>query len=202
MKKYDHFENKSKTWDMSSLRVKNAQSISDTILNNINLKRDMEIIDYGAGTGLLSYFIAPSVGLIVAVDSSPSMLHEFREKIGDFACEIEIVEGDISDLPHEKQFDGIISSMTLHHIEDISALLKGFYSVLKSGGFIALADLDREDGSFHSDDTGIFHHGFDREELRILASEAGFENIEFVDAGVIKKPHKDFPVFVMFASKG
>jgi len=201
MKKYDHFENKSKSWDMSSLRVKNAQSISNAILKNINLKRDMEIIDYGAGTGLLTYFIAPLVGLIVAVDSSPSMLHEFREKSGDFECETEIVEGDISDLPEERQFDGIISSMTLHHIEDIPALFQSFHKALKKGCFIALADLDKEDGSFHSEDTGIFHHGFDREELGILASEAGFEKIEFLDAGVIKKPHRDFSVFVLIASK-
>lgn len=39
----DHFERKSKTWDLNSKRVKNAGAIADAIIANIALKSDMTI---------------------------------------------------------------------------------------------------------------------------------------------------------------
>lgn len=57
-----------------------------------------------------------------------------------------------------ERFDGIISAMALHHIKDTQHLLRTFTSHLHPGGFIALADLDREDGSFHTHgNEGVFH---------------------------------------------
>ncbi len=202
MKQTDHFAHKSKSWDMSSRRVKNAQSISNSILNNINLNEKMVLMDFGAGTGLLSYFVAPKVDTIVAVDNSPSMLEQFREKSSEFDCKTEIIQKDLSRETIEREFDGIISSMTAHHLEDIPALFSKFYTMTKRGGFIAIADLDSEDGTFHSDDTGVHHHGFDRDILRDTVEGAGFGNIKFDTVSTINKPHRDFTVFLMTAVKG
>ena len=197
----DLFAHKSKSWDMNSKRVKNARSIAELIVKNIELKPSMEIMDFGAGTGLLSFFVAQKVGKIVAIDNSPSMLHEFSKKSNEFACETEIVEKDLSQEKIDRTFDGIISSMTLHHIKDIKKLFEAFYVMLKDGGFIALADLDSEDGSFHSDNSGVFHYGFERKELEMAAKEAGFSHISFETASVIEKPHQTFTVFLLTALK-
>jgi len=202
MNQTDHFAHKSKSWDMSSRRVKNAQAISDSILKNIKLNDDMVLMDFGAGTGLLSYFVAPKVGTIVAVDNSPSMLEQFREKSSEFECETEIIQKDLSRETIEREFDGIISSMTMHHLEDTPALFSKFNTMLKRGGFIAIADLDSEDGTFHSDDTGVHHHGFDRDILSNMARDAGFGTIQFDTVSTINKPHRDFTVFLMTAVKG
>jgi len=201
MKNRDHFAHKSKSWDMSSKRVKNAKAIAEAILKNINLDKKMELMDFGAGTGLLSFFIGPKVRKIVAVDNSPSMLEQFREKCSEFKCETEIIKKDMSVETLERKFDGIISSMTIHHLEDIPTLFSKFYVMLNENGFIAIADLDSEDGSFHSEDTGVHHYGFDREELERIVSDAGFEKIRFETVSIIKKPHRDFPVFLMTAYK-
>jgi cyclopropane fatty-acyl-phospholipid synthase-like methyltransferase len=197
----DLFAHKSKSWDMNSRRVKNAKSIAELIVKNIKLDKNMEIMDFGAGTGLLSYFIAPYVKKITAVDNSPSMLLEFHSKCDEFSCETEVIEKDLSSDILERKFDGIISSMTVHHIEDIIALFSKFYSMLNDGAFIAIADLDKEDGSFHSDNTGVFHHGFDREVLEVIAEEVGFKEISFATASVISKPHREFTVFLMTAMR-
>ncbi len=202
MKQTDHFAHKSKSWDMSSRRVKNAQSISDSILNNIKLNDDMVLMDFGAGTGLLSYFVAPKVGTIVAVDNSPSMLEQFKEKSNEFDCKTEIIQKDLSRETIEREFDGIISSMTMHHLEDTPALFSKFNTMLKRGGFIAIADLDSEDGTFHSDNAGVHHHGFDRKILENMAKDAGFVDIGFDTVSTINKPHRDFTVFLMTAVKG
>lgn len=200
--KIDLFEHKSKSWDMEDRRIKNAKSIADFIVKNISLSKKMEIIDFGAGTGLLSYFVAPYVGKIVAVDNSPSMLEKFKEKQTDFPCDTEIIKGDLSAIAFEKKFDGIVSSMTMHHVEDIYALFSDFYKILNDRGFIVIADLDKEDGSFHTDNTGVHHYGFDRQLLETIAQNAGFKEITFETASTIKKPHSDFTVFVMTARKG
>ncbi len=200
-KSVDLFAHKSKSWDMNSKRVKNARSIAGLIVKNIKLSREMELMDFGAGTGLLSFFIAPFVKKIVAVDNSPSMLMEFQNKCNEFKCETEVIEKDLSKESLERKFDGILSSMTIHHLEDTATLFRKFYEMLNDGGFIAIADLDSEDGSFHSDNTGVFHYGFDRKELESLAQEAGFKEISFDTASTIVKPHREFTVFLMSAVK-
>jgi len=197
----DHFAHKSKSWDMSSKRVGNAKSIADLIVKNIKLSRSMELMDFGAGTGLLSYFVAPYVSKISAVDNSPSMLLEFKNKCDEFSCETEVIEKDLSTDLLDRKFDGIISSMTIHHLEDIPALFSKFYDMLDDDGFIALADLDSEDGTFHSDNTGVFHYGFDRQMLAQYAQEAGFRDVTFSLANKISKPHAEFTVFLMTAIK-
>ena len=197
----DYFAKKSKSWDMNSKRVQNAKGIAKLIIENVKLKEQMRLMDFGAGTGLLSYFVAPHVHTIVAIDNSPSMIEKFREKSTEFECNTEVLELDLSQENIEEKFDGIISSMTIHHLEDTKALFIKFYKMLKEDGFIAIADLDSEDGNFHSDNEGVFHFGFQREELEAIAKEVGFRNIRFELASTINKPHATFTVFLMLAEK-
>jgi len=197
----DQFAHKSKSWDMNSKRVQNAKSIAQLITENVTLSSTMRVMDFGAGTGLLSYFIAPYVDTIVAVDNSPSMLEKFKEKSSEFDAKTEVIELDLSQTDIHQTFDGIISSMTIHHIKDTEALFKKFYKMLNQDGFIAIADLESEDGTFHSDNQGVFHFGFEREVLEKMAKEIGFKEVHFRLANTIKKPHQEFNIFLMFAKR-
>jgi len=197
----DNFANKSKSWDMNSKRVQNAQEIAKAIDNTIKLKSNMTLMDFGAGTGLLSFCLSDKIKKVIAVDNSPSMLEEFHLKSNEFNCETEVLQKDLSTQTIERTFDGIISSMTIHHLEDIHALFSHFYDMLDKDGFIALADLDSEDGTFHSDNTGVFHYGFNRASLEAIAKEVGFKNISFETVSIIKKPQCEFSVFLMTAYK-
>ena len=68
-----------------------------------------------------------------------------------------------------------------------------------------VADLDKEDGSFHTDGSTDVHLGFDRDELQTTVESIGFENVTFSTAYEIKKKisneEKTFPVFLMTARK-
>ncbi len=199
--KTDLFAHKSKSWDMNARRVKNAEAIAKTIVQNIPLDRSMHLLDLGAGTGLLSFFLSQKAGKITALDNSPSMLEVFAQKEEEFHCPTEIVEADIMKFSPKERFDGIVSSMTIHHIENIPALFQKLYDLLLPGGFIALADLTLEDGSFHSDNTSVYHFGFDPDALAQTAKEAGFENIGTHHASTITKPHRNFDIFLLTGKK-
>lgn len=199
----DLFEQKSKNWDMNSKRVESAKAITDNILKNINLDKEMHIMDFGAGTGLLSYFISHKVGKVTAIDTSPSMLKVFNEKAELFECPTSVLELNLvhDEIEEKIEFDGIISSMTLHHIEDIKDILSKFYNLLPENGFIALADLDTEDGTFHSSNEGVFHFGFERDTLESIALEVGFKEINLLTTNTINKPHGSFNIFLLLAKK-
>jgi hypothetical protein len=78
--------------------------------------------------------------------------------------------------------------MTLHHIKNITPLLKQFYSILLPTGQLAIADLDLDDGQFHSNNEGVFHFGFDREALQQMFIEIGFRDVRHLTAAQIEKP--------------
>ncbi len=199
--KTDHFKDKSQSWDMNSKVVQNAKAIADIIITDIPLDKSMSVMDFGAGTGLLSCFVSDNIKSITAVDNSSAMLDKFRQKCDGLECDTQIIESDFSTDSLNMKFDGIISSMTIHHLEDTSALFSKFYDMLDDGGFIAIADLNTEDGSFHSDNTGVFHFGFDREVLRDIATKVGFRDIKFELASSISKPHQEFTVFLMMGQR-
>lgn len=193
----DYFEHKASGYEQNKSRVDNVESIANAIQAAVKFDKSMHIMDFGSGTGLLLERIANRVGKITAVDISKSMNSQLNEKRSRLDCEIEIIEVDLEKSDIDRKFDGIVSSMTMHHVADIGAMFKKFHSMLNDGGFVAIADLDVEDGSFHTEDTGVFHLGFDRDAILEVALAAGFRNVDVGSASVVHKPQGDFPVFLL-----
>ncbi|MBP8173662.1 MAG: class I SAM-dependent methyltransferase [Aeromonadaceae bacterium] len=204
--KQDLFAHKAQEYEANGQRVATVQGIGQHLLSAIALHGDMHLMDFGSGTGLLLEQLAPVVGKVTAVDVSAAMNQELERKRHRLPCELEILPLDLTAQPLDARlagacFDGIVSSLTLHHVADVPALLARFYALLPPGGFIALADLDAEDGRFHSDMTGVFHAGFARDTLAQWVSQAGFTEIGFTTACVVQKPHGDYPVFLLTARR-
>lgn len=193
----DYFAHKAADFDRNPARVDNVAAIAEALQATIRLDRTMHLMDFGSGTGLLLERIAPLVGRITAVDVSESMNRQLAEKLPKLGCPVDIRPVDLVEEAIDGPFDGIVSSMTLHHVEDIGAIFRRFRGMLKEGGFIALADLDSEDGSFHSEDTGVFHKGFDRAAISRIAEGEGFGEVVVVSASVVRKPQRDYPVFLL-----
>lgn len=197
----DFFESKAKEYDTEISRTKNVSTIAKTILQEVIFSKKMSIMDFGSGTGLLLSEIAPYVGEITAVDISSGMNDVLLSKKEKLNCALQIMQMDLTKEVLDKKFDAIISSMTIHHIEDVLSLFKKFHSLLKDNGTIAIADLDTEDGSFHTEDTGVFHCGFDRDNFAELAKIAGFNDIKIQDASIIAKSNSNYSVFLLTAKK-
>jgi ubiquinone/menaquinone biosynthesis C-methylase UbiE len=180
------FDQDAANWDQVTGRVKVAHDIAQSMIQEITLSPDMDVLDFGCGTGLLTLALQPFVRSITGVDSSQGMLDK-----GD------VLRGS---------YHLIVSSMTLHHIKNVSPLIKQFYSILLPSGRVVVADLDLDDGQFHGNNDGVYHFGFDRETLRRIFIDAGFQNVQSLHAAEIEKPVNDgksrlFTVFLMTARK-
>lgn len=197
----DHFHKKAQTWDEAgSIRVEGAKKIADAITDKIELNKDMEILDFGVGTGLLGFEIAKLTKKVYGVDVSKSMLEKLKEK-NTPELNIEAYCQDIIKEPLDKTFDGLISSMTLHHVEHLKEFFQTIAKNIKENGFIAIADLEKEDGTFHSDNTGVHHFGFNEDALYEIVKDAGFKDINIENINTISKPEKDFGVFLLTARR-
>ena len=199
MNREDKFAHKAKEYEALQRRLDTANAIANKIKENIKLTKETHIIDFGSGTGLLLEALSCDIGKVTAIDISPSMTSILREK--ELPCELYIKELDLTKQDLDIEVDGIVTSMTMHHIKDIKAMLKKFGKMLKSGGFIAIADLESEDGTFHSTDTGVEHLGFAKEEFKKIVEQNGFKNCKIETVTKISKPHKDFNIFLLTATK-
>ncbi|HVN51560.1 MAG TPA: class I SAM-dependent methyltransferase [Acidimicrobiales bacterium] len=79
------------------------------------------VLDLGCGDGRLAALVmdeCPSVGEVVAIDSSPPMLERARERF-DGDGRVEVRAGDLRDpLPDLGGFDVVVSGFAIHHLAD------------------------------------------------------------------------------------
>lgn len=202
------FDKEAAQWDANPGRVKLANDVAAAIIREVKLTTNMEVLDFGCGTGLLTLKLQPLVKTITGVDSSQGMLGALQNKIEMQALEnVHVRFADFEKGEHaEGSYNLIVSSMTLHHVPDTAAVFKEWFSLLRPGGQVCFADLDAEDGSFHSDKTGVFHFGFDREQLKQLLHDAGFGDIRDTTATTMSREVagqgiREFPVFLITAMR-
>ncbi len=103
-------------------------------------------------------------------------------------------------------FDVIFSSMTIPHIHDPHKIMKIFNFSLKMGGYICIADLVTEDGTFHSEHPDFDgHKGFDKEVFSLVLEENGFQvgyyKIVFTIEKEVNGENKKYPLFLTIAKK-
>lgn len=200
------FDEKARSWDSNPAHSQRSAAIAENLQKRLSVNKDMNALDFGAGTGILSFMLADHFASITMMDTSREMVRVMEEKVlASRNTNLEpIFFNLVKNKFNKKKFDLIFTQMVLHHIENIDSLFGRFYDMLNVGGFLAIADLYSEDGSFHGDGFSG-HNGFELKYLTNELENAGFHNISFEQCFVIKKMNKegirDFPVFLMIASK-
>jgi len=202
-----NFDERARDWDSDPDKVERARTVAEAIRRAIPLSNEMKALEYGCGTGLLSFALQADLGQITLADTSQGMLEVLREKIANAGVKnMHPVRLDLASdpLPME-QYDVTYSLMTLHHLRDVNDMLAKFRDLLTPDGYLLVADLDKEDGSFHTDGSTDVHLGFDRNELKQIVEDIGFGNVRFSTVYEIKKKigseEKIFPIFLMTAQK-
>lgn len=202
-----HFDSKARQWDENPVFRERAEKIAAGIRAAVPLSKSMAALDYGSGSGLLSFPLKDELGHITLKDTSAGMLAVVAEKIAaQGVTNMTPRQTDLTAEPlPDERYDLIYSSMTLHHIPDTDAILKTFHDLLNPGGWLAIADLDREDGTFHGIEVEV-HHGFEREALAQKLLAADYQAPRFDTVFEIVKDQPDggkraYPVFLMVARR-
>ncbi len=201
------FDARAATWDDDPTKVERARAIADAIVREVPLAGAMDALEYGCGTGLIGFMLRPHLADITLADVSDGMLAVAAQKIvaaGDARMRAMKLDLLTDPLPG-RRFDVVFSAMTLHHIPDTDGILRRFRDVLRPRGFLCIADLDAEDGSFHGPGFDG-HRGFDRDDLAAKVRRAGFASVRFSTAFEMKKEvagkPRAFPIFLMLAGTG
>ena len=201
----DLFRDKASDWDAQPVPTQISRGVFEALSRRVALTPALTVLDFGAGTGLLLSKLAPHVGRVLAVDISAAMLDQLAQKLSEapeLASKVRIFCQDITRAPLEARADLVVSAMAMHHVEDTAGLFATLHAHLVAGGRVALADLDAEDGSFHPPGTeGVFHRGFERERLVRQLGEAGFVEVEIDTACVVHREGREYPVFLVTATK-
>ncbi len=200
-----HFDISAAAWDAEPRRVELAKAVGEAILRQVQPTREMDVLDYGCGTGLLGLFLLPHVRSVTGADSSPGMLEVLERKIRSGGMQMRALKLDLlNDPPPESHYNMITANMVLHHVERIDVLLAAFHRMLLPGGILAVSDLDAEQGLFHGPEAAgsVYHNGFDRRKLMDRLRSAGFVDVKDTTAHVTRKPIAggeihEFPVFLI-----
>lgn len=194
----ERFDREAATWDAEERRVLQAKGISEAIVSRCGLPAGLDVLDFGCGTGLVALALAPLVRSVTGADTSRGMLDVFERKARERGVEgvrsVLLPAGAPPALP--ERFDLVVSSMALHHVPELPPLFAWFAAHLRPGGRVALADLDREDGTFHDDGAGVVHLGFDRGPFAALLEAAGFVDVALETATVTRKGERSYPIFL------
>jgi trans-aconitate 2-methyltransferase len=139
-------------WDADSYERVSAplEAMGRDVLDRLDLRGDERVLDAGCGTGRVTAALVERLprGEVVAVDGSPAMIDQARERLGDG---VDLRVADLPELRLEKPVDAILSTATFHWIADHDKLFARLIELLNPGGRLAaqcggagnVADVDR-----------------------------------------------------------
>lgn len=209
-------------WDNNKKHVESCHNAFEAIKRYVpafadGTSKDLDVLEIGCGTGLLSFLLAPHVRSLVGVDTSSGMLDAFDKKIAalpDSApvnlAAVNVLVQDADDVHvqgaaaalatrrgesgHDQpyRFDLVVSHLTLHHIPSMPDILTTLYKCLRPGGMIALTDYEDYGGeaiAFHPvpKREGVERHGVKRAEIEEVIDGVGFNEVRVERAWVMRK---------------
>ncbi|MDE7400058.1 MAG: methyltransferase domain-containing protein [Oscillospiraceae bacterium] len=126
------FEFDGKKYKKSS---KHQKEWGNSLISELSLRGDEEILDLGCGDGNLTEQLAQLVpnGRILGIDASVGMISAAQKRIKP---NLAFMQMDINTIDFRNMFDVIFSNATLHWIKNHKHLLQNAFRALKENGVI------------------------------------------------------------------
>jgi SAM-dependent methyltransferase len=97
------------------------------------------ILDAGCGGGRYAKWLTDRGADVVAVDASQEMVEQARGRVGDRAVIRRADIGKPLEFADDSTFDGVVSGLSLHYVEDWRPAFAEFARILRPGGFLAFS---------------------------------------------------------------
>lgn len=105
------------------------------------LPENSNVLDFGCGTGVMSFELAKSNYNVTSIDLDLTPINLLKDKI-EYPNRISFIEGDIHNVDFEnKKFDAIVALDVLEHIpiEDLPKYIEKFQEILNPEGIIVVS---------------------------------------------------------------
>jgi ubiquinone/menaquinone biosynthesis C-methylase UbiE len=199
---------KAANWD-NETRIKRAKMVAAEIIKSINIDDQYSAMEFGCGTGLVSFNLKDKFKHITLIDISYSMMEILNSKIRD--SRVDNMTPILTDINENievigDKYDVIYTSMALHHIVDVRTTVENLYKMLKDNGYFCIAELVEDNGSFHRSEEGFNgHNGFNQDVLKDTLEEIGFKDVKshvfYSDVKVVEDLEVNFSLFLMIGRK-
>lgn len=164
------FNDLAKKYDTED-RVALANVIAGEVKKEVEAGQYSSLLDYGGGTGLVSFELADRFEKVLLADASEEMVRAADGKISSGGLNnVATLHLDLTKEHTELGADVILVSLVLLHVPDTPELLRQLYKILNKGGKIIIVDFDKHPEISHPK----IHNGFSHEEIRGYMMEAGF----------------------------
>jgi 2-polyprenyl-3-methyl-5-hydroxy-6-metoxy-1,4-benzoquinol methylase len=222
-----HFDQHAASWDTKPHIARLASDASEYLVSHLGLTSTTTLLDFGCGTGLLSSLLAPRVARVYGCDTSSAMVAAYNSKAAErgitnmtAACCNILDQGAVTaaqaadSLP--ASVDVVVAHMTLHHVEQVPAVLAALGALLAPAGRLVITDLlhtpDSERFHAHNVHTVSHHGGFSQQQLQEFLAPAGMEVASFDGAALVMTKQmaagpdggtgdEQFPIFCAVASR-
>lgn len=200
-----YFDEAARTWDTPE-KVERSRLIADALAATVGLDPTHRLLDYGAGTGVVAWFLIDQVAHITLADPSTGMREVAQERLDERGDD----RGEVSDLDLTTAgltdaFDGIYSAMALHHIDDPDATLAAMARAVRPGGWVAVAELDHDPHNNFHDHDFHGHRGFDRDAFAASLQAVGLTQPTIQTVAQVEKERdgvaRTFDVFLATARR-
>jgi DNA-binding transcriptional ArsR family regulator/protein-L-isoaspartate O-methyltransferase len=195
----DFFERYARQWDMLARQVLPVAAYLDPMIEEV--PRCEVAVEIGVGTGALLSALSRKAANVVGVDNSPAMIEQALER--SRAEGLKGVDLRLGEMGHLPLLDGeagcVLLNMVLHHAAQPLPVLKEINRVLRPGGTLVIADLQRHEKEWLREKMADQWLGFERRELEGWLETEGFSLRQF---RAIDGTGEEQGVFILAAVKG
>ncbi|WP_207586355.1 methyltransferase domain-containing protein [Halomontanus rarus] len=147
----DHLERSRTVWDRWSdwyeMSETDLEPMRETAMDRLDLRPGDRVLDIGCGPGVNFERIRSDIGdagTLVAVDYSPEMVSDARERIDSHGWEnVEVRRADATtvDLAEDGQFDAAIATLSMSVMPDVRRAVENVHRSLVPGGAFVVFDI-------------------------------------------------------------
>jgi arsenite methyltransferase len=139
------FDREAGSYDESRLTRSYQRRVQALVIDRMEIRRGINVLDLGCGTGWGVIDIASKLegtGKVVGLDLSERMIEEAKQNIAGFPLDnVELRVGSASSLDYDDSFDYVLSTNAYHHFQSKADIFSRVWRSLRHDGVFIVQDI-------------------------------------------------------------